>query len=546
MSWPSPVPSVRKQWKQSSYAVIPNGNWTTYAQGITILDNDDVWMFNFGQMDFQFTVGGGLYLAKVEPLGSERVTPDGSKQLTPQLATFAHPIVQPGWTGVDADIGEWTWHIGVGWSFTNDGSDIYFFARAISHGPTGFQINQIFRFNPRTRRVDALAGDQVSGIKDSMIGLNASIERANGMTYHDGYLWWSERASHSDASWRIGQFRRMKLESPFSVESIWPHHRNPSGYPATDGDRFLWLGEINSTTGLPNALQEDVFPASEYYDIPLQFIDNYIYFIGRYPGYSVPLDTALKYEVVELSRVDIDTGLKEPLYYGISHSGPNHPDRDRYSNHESTPLGVPSGSSQNNNIPYDGTWYYEGWNPSEKAGLALLGDDLIFANMQSFFWDVGVNYGQQFGEYISKINLPRLLEAVEENGGPIRHDRRKPMFETIANGTIGDEQVLPQNFGRRYRSHVSRDGYTPLLSHIAGAGGITTNPRSSFWSNKVAYVSPQLPYTTRGWSAANAKFVKILEPGDDQFLIRVKFNGTHLKGYINEAYAPLDLELELK
>ena len=67
-----------------------------------------------------------------------------------------------------------------------------------------------------------------------------------------------------------------------------------------------------------------------------------------------------------------------------------------------------------------------GW---ANGSACIIGDELVFTNgTMAGFW------GPSFrGHMICAVDIPALLQAVEDNGGPIRHDRANPFFRTIAN-----------------------------------------------------------------------------------------------------------------
>lgn len=517
MTWPKALPSARNQWNQWTYACAPCGNWGA-GHALLAMDNGDLYMILRRWYQYQYDESD-MFVNLVA-----RVTPDGLERISPDLTRYSAeglnygdineiaPFDLPSWSGT-GDIRATPWATFGDLHAVTDGRRIF---------ALDMDVGRMMMIDTFTYEFTHVAGVyNASTPSDNFVGVDAGLPDVMTMTYSDGYVWFPSYGRYASND-RYGQLRRMSTTPPYAVSTVldWAH---PSGFPdGTVVENSAWKVATNPVTGLPNYFNPDALDWQT--DTAIEFWEGDLYYYTSLtPGASLNLS--------EFGRIDMDTGLKQVLIYGLEDPVPNTPVRDRTSNHESTPLGVLVNGNENNFVPGSGTWFYEEMDLGSRS--TILGDYFVTPNYAMAAFLSGY---QIIGTGIATIHLPSLLTAVAENGGnPIRHDRRNPFWNTVANGTAADEQPgAGWSSAMRQRYWLQRDGSVPLLTHPLWGSTLTVGKAGPL-QGRLVYMMSALPYMVRGSDNNNAYIVKVLDPpgvgSQDRMRVTVTFEGTHLKGY---------------
>lgn len=576
MAYGTLLTSARDQWFQSTWAVLPNGNWDAGGQHICILDNGEVWMhmtrvnsfFSAYPFDPGFTTNPQesewKWIGKVHPTGCERVSGDelcygaepggvSNSFGFPYPKTTDHFLPESGFC--------YRGSYSVDGTLVTDGEFIYIFQGEL---PNSGRYPKWFKLDPATYEFEHIAGGpdttgSLTGIDDP-VGINASMWEPGQCVYYEGYIYWVDRGEHSNLGFnsQICRVRRMSLTAPYGVETVTPDLVTPAGYPGIDSGGFAWFDQINSATGLPNVFNDDVLSVSGSSTgiVGMQIYDGYFYFMTRHD--------AISYDYQYIKRKPLAGGPMELLFYGWGRRNSSNVPNDHRDNMVDG-LERPTGAKhQTQNIWYSSNIYtpdLEGWS-YEHTTILITPDGTLFAtNWAGGFFGTGNDWGIR----IVKFSIADLVANYELHG-PQQVNREDPQWDTLVNGTAFWEGTAHP--GKRFptvysfgipqdnpflRMWSGRDGNTPLISHVLTTGW-TFNWNVPEFEGKIMFVHPEISDSvgalTIGSSATNnAMMVALLQPsGGEEMTLHLNFEGIALKGYgaapgMPQAWAPEEVTL---
>jgi hypothetical protein len=542
------VPPNTEPWYQSTYGVVFS-NWNFSCQSMALLDNGELWCSLLRTLS---TSQGGedeyaAWVGTVSPDGAERKMgdlwargPTGTDYALKQSDTFA-PHSNFFAAGEPSDI------------FT-DGTTIYLSQEVNTTGASNGTGPEIYSINPETLDLAWVALDGTAPLvysgdtyEDNHDAKQANAIKFRKPTWWNGAFYWWDDVTDTNS---YGEMRvtLRRWEPGAGVSTVTPSCNNPTGHSTASG----WNGQINSSTGLPNSLRDDYVVVGRSTDYVAAAVHNdWMYIVGN-SDENVAVDGLQTSWIRRLDMNNPDDGI-ETLYYGLNTYLPTSAthERDFESDFASSPNGVFYSSSYTDWYPGLGTPDLIGFVCGGGYGsAAVLGDDLIFTNHTTNSFASGF---QETGQMLCAIDIPALLQVVEDNGGPIRHDRANPLFRTIANGSTNDHGYTSHNWKNRWAIWLMMDGGTPAFNHING-GSLVTNPNADGWGNKIAYLANNVDETLTfsSYVTVQGHHVKVLEPKgstDRDFAVEFSFEGRVLKGYapavgIQEAEAPEEIILQ--
>jgi hypothetical protein len=350
--------------------------------------------------------------------------------------------------------------------------------------------------------------------------------------YHEGYIYWPELLVWNDSAVRI---RRMSTTAPYPVETYWLP-------PGIAGGSAI---DTNPATGRPYAVEMDWMGGSSGPTAyGLAFEGDWFYLLqndsqwDNYHG-DVEPPTADGGAYMALYRAPVaDPSQWELLYWGWDAFNQGAYPRDATTEYSSVaPYIVPPGylyltpGFENPVWPATGTPDLEGFDPA--AVPVISNGSLFFQNWTTAYIQIMLH-----GLTLCRFDLPRLVADVQANG-PIRHNQQAPYYETIANGTAGDEGFVGYNYNNRQRGFQYRSGNVPLLTHAAGAG-LCTAPSSERFAGSLLYPSPSLSSfgpaiafnldTWCNWMICELTPVD-QTPSSAAIDVRLRFDGLEMRGY---------------
>jgi hypothetical protein len=533
-------------WYQWTYAAIES-NWSFDNQGLVVLDNGDVWAwvsnppepYNLGEQNEAAWVG------KVHPDGNVRVFGD----------SWAHGAENDSIEGIQLT-DTFAPHTKFGPTFTSptdlvsDGSLIWLFQSRSGH---------LFEFNPDTYALEWVAFDGTLAPANGPYTDHGDAKQANYAVGVIGPFFWKGDLYFWDNVYRLSgavdnpaRIKTLRRFDPVAgtMGTVTTALSSPVGMPT--GDDLAWFGTTNPATGFPNYVNNDVFfdqIGGGAGTLIAQGIHNdWLYVLGRNVS---TIGLAAQW----IRRLDLNNPNNgfQFLYYGLLYEDQlDRIPRDPLSDFASSPTGVPH-PDQNP------TWYSD-WKPGKGipdllgfapgTQAAVVGDDLVFINetTRQIVWAYNI-----FGDTLCAINIPELLNAVEIQGGPVRHDRENPMFRVIANGTTGAHSVTSHNYRNRPHWWHNIDGAAPAHANIQ-TPSLYSNPNSEQWAGKLLYINNVADnnMTWVDFEAIHAHLIKVLEPkigAAGEYRLDLSFEGRYLRGYgpavdIKPPSAPEEITLQ--
>lgn len=564
------VKSARKQWFQTSYACLPNGNWNSASQDICILDNGEVWVYmvRISSMFSSYIWEGVQIGGEVELTWIGKVSPEGCEQVSGDEFTYGPTLdsYQDAWGyWVPRDEDFYLPHTGWGFSAANsqmitDGTFIYIYWNWSSNG-SGSRTNAWYKLDPNTYEFEKIAGsyfpDGGDSPVDSPVGLYATFGDVGQALVHGGWIYFPDIPVRFGSSQELTSIRRMGLTPPYPVETVWDGG-SPAGYPGTGDPLALirWWNAINPATGLPNNLNDDVFTHSgssvaRYAGMAIW--EDYIYVLSSLAAGFVETPFESFQRIQAIKRIPIEGGSFETLFYGLGYGGyrATAEFRDDINDSLEFPTGIPHDFLANHRVwSFVGVPELEGWDP-DLSGIEVSPNGTLFMPN-----DCGANFQSGFnawGVRIIKFDLPTLIAHYEAEG-PWRVDRANPQWDTISGGTAFDESALDgrQLPANRNRIWLTRMGGTPLLSHQIMPGATMNNVHPD-WVGKYVFIQPSItdsvfPLDLSPDSTNNAMIICVLSEGVTDLQANLYFDGIALKSYaagpgLVRAYAPEEVVL---
>lgn len=513
MSWPLSLPSVRQQWNMRSRGCLPQGNWNLFdSQGITFL-GEDLYLWSFRGMVPGSRLGevSALQLYRwVEGLGFERLSA-GHVGHSPAWE-------YPGSGNLITDRIPWVWgdcHVVA--------DDRYLYA---------FDASRWIRIDPTTLDWLVIAGawpdfGEIPASVDAPVGADARFHSLTRRSVvHDGYLYMWDAAPTSQFGAGFARFRRMQLSHPYPVETLF----SCSG-------TFEELSEEDPSTGLPYGLRGDKLYGSESIAFAIDGDFMYVlYYGGLGPGGYWPSDNLgysngnvaglFRYPLADLSQWDL-------LYYGLDAAAQGSFPRDMTSGYSFNDPYISQGEAgiaagfENPVWPGTGTPDLEGFQPTTASIAITDSRKLAFANAPVAFFASGFG---AFGYTVCLFDLPSLESEVQFSG-PMRHNRSAPFYETICNGTAGDESHVGWNASNRQRAWIYRSGSTPLIQH-PNLASLTSKGDSVWFSTPVLTNFVGNIGSFQDWYSAHfvVELARAASTGA-AIDVRLKFDGVELKAY---------------
>ena len=321
-----------------------------------------------------------------------------------------------------------------------------------------------------------------------------------------------------------------------SVSTVTPALNSPVGISGSTTDG--WFSAENPATELPNFFNADVVASIDDY-IGVAIHNDWMYLFGN--SRTNVANSVEPWSSSWLRRIDMNnpSGGVETLYYalerptGLAYRTP----RDHLSDFVASPEGVPWPTSSPTDYPDWapglGTPQLYGFSIPATSMAAVVGDSIVFNNDSTRTF---VSGWQIFSEQLCAFDIPALLQAVAEAGGPIRHNREQPNFYIVANGTANDHSYTDHNWKSRWAVWQHIDGGTPAFTHVS-TPSLIANEAAPGWAGKVLFMSSVVD-DSLAWSdyvySHQGHVIKVLErkgSAERDFVVEFSFEGAILKSY---------------